>query len=71
MRIALFSDIYKPHINGVVNHVGLLKEHFDRWGEQVYLFVPDQDTNAEDESNVIRLPSIPHCRYRISSDGPG
>lgn len=59
MRIALLSDIYKPHINGVVNHVGLLKEHFDRWGEQVYLFVPEQDKETEDESNVIRLPSIP------------
>ena len=49
MRIALFSDIYKPHINGVVNHVGLLKEHFDRWGEQVYLFVPEQDKKTVDE----------------------
>ena len=59
MRIALFSDIYKPHINGVVNHVRLLKEHFDRWGEQVYLFVPEQDKAHDEESNVIRLPSIP------------
>lgn len=73
MRIALFSDIYKPHINGVVNHVGLLKEHFDRWGEQVYLFVPEQDKKTEDESNVIRLPSIPiadtgyHLTVRVDS----
>jgi glycosyltransferase involved in cell wall biosynthesis len=73
MRIALFSDIYKPYINGVVNHVGLLKEHFDRWGEQVYLFVPEQDKEIEDESNVIRLPSIPiadtgyHLTVRVDS----
>ncbi len=73
MRIALFSDIYKPHINGVVNHVGLLKEHFDRWGEQVYLFVPEQDKETKDESNVIRLPSIPiadtgyHLTVRVDS----
>ena len=73
MRIALFSDIYKPHINGVVNHVGLLKEHFDRWGEQVYLFVPEQDKATEDEGNVIRLPSIPiadtgyHLSVRVDS----
>lgn len=73
MRIALFSDIYKPHINGVVNHVGLLKEHFDRWGEQVYLFVPEQDKATRDESNVIRLPSIPiadtgyHLTVRVDS----
>ena len=73
MRIALFSDIYKPHINGVVNHVGLLKEHFERWGEQVYLFVPEQDKAMKDESNVIRLPSIPiadtgyHLTVRVDS----
>ncbi|MCZ0937329.1 MAG: glycosyltransferase [Caldilineaceae bacterium] len=73
MRIALFSDIYKPYINGVVNHVGLLKEHFDRWGEQVYLFVPEQDKKTVDESNVIRLPSIPiadtgyHLTVRVDS----
>jgi len=73
MRIALFSDIYKPHINGVVNHVGLLKEHFDQWGEQVYLFVPEQDKATRDEHNVIRLPSIPiadtgyHLSVRVDS----
>ena len=73
MRIALFSDVYKPHINGVVNHVGLLKEHFDRWGEQVYLFVPEQDKKTVDENNVIRLPSIPiadtgyHLTVRVDS----
>lgn len=73
MRIALFSDVYKPHINGVVNHVGLLKEHFERWGEQVYLFVPDQDKETVDEKNVIRLPSIPiadtgyHLTVRVDS----
>lgn len=68
MRIALFSDVYKPHINGVVNHVGLLKDHFDRWAEQVYLFVPEQDKETVDESNVIRLPSIPiaDTGYRVS-----
>ncbi len=68
MRIALFSDIYKPHVNGVVNHVVLLKEHFDRWGEQVYLFVPEQNKGYDEESNVIRLPSIPlaDTGYRLS-----
>ncbi|MBI3957888.1 MAG: glycosyltransferase [Chloroflexi bacterium] len=59
MRIALFSDIYKPAVNGVVNHVALLKRYFERWGEQVWLFVPGQPDEADDEVNVIRLPGIP------------
>ncbi|RME60041.1 MAG: glycosyltransferase family 4 protein, partial [Caldilineae bacterium] len=59
MRIALFSDVYKPVINGVVNHVSLLKKYFEQWGEQVWLFVPGQNPTEEDEPNVIRLPGIP------------
>ncbi len=59
MRIVLFSDIYKPAVNGVVNHVSLLKHYFEQWGEQVWLFVPGQPDQAEEEENVIRLPGIP------------
>ena len=59
MRIVLFSDVYKPVVNGVVNHVALLKSYFEQWGEQVWLFVPGQPDVAEDEANVIRLPGIP------------
>ncbi|MCL4832887.1 MAG: glycosyltransferase [Caldilineaceae bacterium] len=59
MRIALFSDVYKPVINGVVNHVSLLKRYFERWGEQVWLFVPGQPESVDDEANVIRLPGVP------------
>lgn len=59
MRIVLFSDVYKPVVNGVVNHVALLKRYFEQWGEQVWLFVPGQPDVAEGEANVIRLPGIP------------
>lgn len=73
MRIAIFSDVYRPHINGVVNHVALLKEHFERWGERVFLFVPGQQEEPSDEANVIRLPGIPiadtgyHLSVRVDS----
>lgn len=59
MRIVLFSDVYKPVINGVVNHVALLKRYFERWGEQVWLFVPGQPEENDEEANVIRLPGVP------------
>ena len=58
MRIALLSDVYKPIINGVVNHVALLKQHLETWGEQVWLFVPGS-SSAPDEPNVVRIPGIP------------
>ncbi len=59
MRIALISDVYKPVINGVVNHVSLLKRYFEQWGEQVWLFVPGSQDAPVDEPNVIRIPGIP------------
>ena len=59
MRIVLFSDVYKPVVNGVVNHVALLKNYFEQWGEQVWLFVPGQPDVVGGEANVIRLPGIP------------
>ena len=55
MRIALFSDVYKPVVNGVVNHISLLKRYFEQWGEQVWLFVPGQ---SGDESDVVHLPIV-------------
>ena len=59
MRIALFSDVYKPVVNGVVNHISLLKRYFEQWGEQVWLFVPGQPDMVDDEMNVIRLAGVP------------
>lgn len=59
MRIALFSDVYKPVVNGVVNHVALLKKYFEQLGEQVWLFVPGASAMDNDEKNVIRIPGIP------------
>jgi 1,2-diacylglycerol 3-alpha-glucosyltransferase len=59
MRIALFSDVYKPVVNGVVNHVSLLKKYFEQVGEQVWLFVPGTPAIDDGEKNVIRIPGIP------------
>jgi len=59
MRIALFSDVYKPTINGVVNHVSLLKDHLESKGDQVWLFVPGSQESVSDEVNIVRIPGIP------------
>ena len=59
MRIALFSDVYHPVVNGVVNHVALLKRYLELWGEQVWLFVPGGPDQRNGEPNIIRLPGIP------------
>ena len=59
MRVALFTDVYRPVANGVVNHVALLKSYLETWGEQVWLFVPSGSDYTINEPNVMRIPGIP------------
>lgn len=59
MRIAIFTDIYKPQVNGVVNHVELLQQHLEQWGHQVSLFVPGLPGDKRREPNLFCIPGIP------------
>lgn len=59
MRVALFTDVYKPIANGVVNHVALLKRHLEALGDEVWLFVPGAQPAALEEPNVESLPGLP------------
>ena len=40
MRIALFTDTYRPTVNGVARALGLLVDHADRDGHEVALVTP-------------------------------
>ena len=35
MRIALFTETYLPHVNGIVTHVKSLKDGLERLGHEV------------------------------------
>ena len=41
MRIALFTEVYLPHINGVVTHVKILKEGLEQLGHEVLVVTAD------------------------------
>ena len=58
MRIVLMSDAYRPVINGVVNHVQLLKKWLARLGEEVWLLTPGSP-HPDDEEHVIRYAGMP------------
>jgi 1,2-diacylglycerol 3-alpha-glucosyltransferase len=58
MRIVLMSDAYRPVINGVVNHIVLLKDWLQRWGEDVWLLAPGR-AHPQDEANVVRYAGLP------------
>lgn len=65
MRIGLFTDTYRPSINGIVFVVESLKKHLEDMGHEVYVFCPAKtmrpSRNAElveEDDHIIRFPSI-------------
>ena len=67
MRIGLFTDSYRPSINGIVYVVESLKRELEALGHEVYVFCPAKSISPskqaellhEDEnSRIIRFRSI-------------
>lgn len=40
MRIGIFSDYYKPQVNGVVEVINILENNFKKLGHEVVIFAP-------------------------------
>ena len=65
MRIGLFTDTYRPSINGIVFVVESLKKHLEAEGHEVYIFCPARSIRpgeSEDE-HIIRFPSVKGAFY--------
>ena len=58
MRIAMFTNNYKPYIGGVPVSIEHLAEALRRRGHTVYIFAPTYENQVE-EPYVIRYPSFP------------
>lgn len=59
MNIGLFTDTYTPQINGVVSSIHTLSDELTALGHTVYIFAPYDPLEPADETNVIRMPSMP------------
>lgn len=59
MRIGMMSDLYKPYISGVTNHISLCKKYLERTGHEVFVFTFGDEDYEDDEPHVIRSPSLP------------
>jgi 1,2-diacylglycerol 3-alpha-glucosyltransferase len=60
MRIAIFTDTYRPEINGVVTSVDTLADELRNQGHEVYLFIPRYFGRRNDNPWQVRFPSIPY-----------
>lgn len=65
MRIGLFTDTYRPSINGIVFVVESLKRELEALGHEVYIFCPAKSIRPsktaqlyEEDDHIIRFPSI-------------
>ena len=58
MRIAFFTNCYKPLVNGVVTSISSLKEAYERKGHEVYIFAPRVENYIDQEKNVFRYRSV-------------
>lgn len=70
MRIGLFTDTYRPSINGIVYVVESLKKHLEAEGHEVYIFCPasslrptQQNELFDEDEYVVRFPSVKGAFY--------
>lgn len=60
MKVAIFTDAYRPEINGVTTSIHLFREELERQGHEVYVFCPDYNRRQESNERVLRFFSIPY-----------
>ena len=64
MRIALFTETYLPHINGVVTHVKILRDGLEQLGHEVLVVTADADAHHHFvEDGVLHCPAHTSRRF--------
>jgi 1,2-diacylglycerol 3-alpha-glucosyltransferase len=70
MKIGLFTDTYRPSINGIVFVVESTKKHLEELGHEVYIFCPARSIrpskNAiafDEDHHIVRFPSVKGAFY--------
>jgi 1,2-diacylglycerol 3-alpha-glucosyltransferase len=58
MRIAIFSNTYKPTISGVVTSIDMFRQGLRQAGHQVHLFVPEYQDYQDEEPYIFRYPAL-------------
>ena len=64
MKIGLFTDCYLPQTNGVVTSVLMLEEELKHLGHDVTIITVDVPGYIDENSNIIRIKSIPFHKWK-------
>lgn len=68
MRIGIFTDTYRPQVNGVVSSITTLEKELRKKGHKVYIITTTDPDAPTVEPNVLRIPSMefkPAPQYRL------
>jgi len=68
-RLAFFTEIYHPVVNGVVASIDALARGLRGRGHDVYCFAPHMPGHEEAGESVLRMPSLPlptRTEYRLT-----
>lgn len=57
MNIGIFTDTFRPRVNGVTVSVETFAKEFEEFGHKVYIFAPRFPGYVDKRFNVIRIPS--------------
>jgi len=69
MKIAIFTEVYRPIVNGVVTSVESLTAQLRNAGHEVYAFAPRIPKGSETAGRVFFMPSLPlpaRTEYRLT-----
>jgi len=58
MRIAIFTNAYKPTISGVVTSIGLFRKGLLQKGHEVFVIAPEHAEYEDEEPYIFRVPAI-------------
>jgi glycosyltransferase involved in cell wall biosynthesis len=61
MRIGLFTDTYRPSVNGIVYVVDITRRHLESMGHEVFIFCPAEGVRLgreETDDHIIRFRSM-------------
>lgn len=66
MRIGLFSDTYRPSVNGIVYVIDITRKRLEEMGHEVFIFCPADGVrvkNVEPDDHIIRFRSMKNAFF--------
>lgn len=63
MRIAFFTEVFLPKVDGIVNTMTYLLRYLEERGHQAIVFAPEGGSNRFGSFPVVRLPGRPFPLY--------